>query len=180
MLYLIKRASRPFCHRAPYHPVIICDRKWMADWEAGCTCRQAWIWTHDIAHPSYGWLLVRWQGLDIDLGHVVHACTLPDGTTSGISHKRDEEPWSLLPGAVWWSDRPIPAWLLEAGVVYPPDGFTQQWILDHIADEASDREHQRRLRECPEGGLVATFSASGFGREIPPHWPQPVEGEWLG
>jgi hypothetical protein len=82
-----------------------------------------------------GWLLERWKGLDLDLGHVVHACRLPDGTTSGFGHDRKAEPWTLLSGAVWWSDKRMPDALAKAGVVYPPDAHTQWDILDTIADD---------------------------------------------
>jgi hypothetical protein len=150
VLYLIKRGPRPDHHKAPYHPVIICDRKAEARDEAGCTCRKATIWVSNPREGLSGWLLVRWQGLDLDLGPVVHACELPDGTRSGFAHNRKAEPWTLLSGAVWWSPAQMPGWLAELGVVYPPDRFTQQGILD---DRAND-------------------GASGFGNRVPPtHWP---------
>ena len=54
-LYLIKRGPRPEHHKAPYHPVILCDRKRIAKWEAGWTGDRAWVWKSFLAghHPIY-------------------------------------------------------------------------------------------------------------------------------
>lgn len=175
-LYLIKRGLRPEYHKAPYHQVIICDRKEIAKWEAGCTCNAAWIWAHESRQAWTGWLLVRWKGLDLDLGHIVHACKLPDGTTSGFAHKQSEEPWSLLPGAIWWSEKKMPKWLAEIGAVYPSDDFTQQHILDKVAEISDGRRYRERMREAEPGTVVMGFSVSGVRREIPKHWPQPLAG----
>ncbi len=160
-LYLIKRGPKPEYHRAPFHPVILCDRKRIAMWEASWSGSQAWVWARDgLRNDGQGWLLQRWNGLDIDYGHVVRDFVLPDGNHAAFY--RDYEPFpqgiqDLFAGAVWWSDKRMPAWLQERGVIYPPDAFTQQWILDHIADD----------------GLW------NFGREVPPYWPahEPDEGE---
>lgn len=138
-LYLIKRAHRPAHHRAPYHPVIVCDRKRVALWEAGDTGDRAWVWSAEN-NPLYGWLLERWEGLDIDYGHVIHNVTLPDGTPTAYYHVHSGSAYEaaflkLFRGAVWWSDREIPEWLQERGVVYPPDRFTRQRILDNIAND---------------------------------------------
>lgn len=130
-LYLIKRGPRPDFHKAPYHPVIICACKDVAKWEVGATSAGAWLWEKE-SDPSSGWLLGRWNGLDLDYGHIVHGFKLPDGTPAAFQHDRKAEPWTLLAGAVWWSDKPIPGWLMEKGVVYPPDEFTQKRILQVI------------------------------------------------
>lgn len=177
-IYLIKRGPRPDHHRAPYHPVVICDRKDMAKWEVGWTGDRAWLWSHcEPGTLGGGWLLERWEGLDLDYGGLVKGGTLPDGTHMGFFHKqRDrgyaprtgddkpvwlgydetlQEPWTLLPGAVWWSAMPMSKALQEAGVVYPSDSFTQQRILDGRAmldDEKAKRGgvYGTGTRICPE------------------------------
>jgi hypothetical protein len=152
-LYLIKRGPRPEHFRAPFHPVILCAKRAVAKWEAGWSGDASWVWSHERGTRAGGWLLERWNGFDIDYGHVVRGLTLPDGTEAAFVHEHTErEPWPLLRGAVWWHDKPMPAWLLDAGVTYPPDGFSQQRILDLIADDG----------------------ASGFGRERPANWPVPA------
>lgn len=162
-IYLIKRGPRPEHHRAPYHPVLICDRKDMAKWEAGWTGDRAWLWSHhDPNTLSGGWLIERWEGLDIDYGGLVKGGTLPDGAHMGFYHGRvkddpnPQEPWILLPGAVWWSVKPMPPAVQEAGVVYPVDHFTQQRILDNRA--MLDDEKAKR------GGFY------GSGTRICPKW----------
>ncbi len=65
-LYLIKRELRPDYHKAPYHPVILCAQRDVADWEAGCTCRHASMW-FQWAGQSAGWLLMRWIGTVVAL-----------------------------------------------------------------------------------------------------------------
>jgi len=128
-LYLIKKGPQPEYHKAPYHPVIICDYKPLAKWEAGWTGDEYWVWEKDN-DPHTGWLLVRWRGLDIDYGHLVRSHTLIDGTKIAIVHDRDKEPWTLINGAVWFSTRHLPFWLTDKGAIYPPDDFTQDRILD--------------------------------------------------
>lgn len=164
-LYLVKRGPRPSHHRAPYHPVIVCDRRSIALWEAGDTGDQAWVW-RGWNNPHMGWLLSRWNGLDIDYGHIVHSVPLPDGTPTSFYHATStgqfpymKEFFALFDGAVWWSDREMPAWLQERGVVYPPDRFTRQRILDNIADDGH----------------------SGFNdRPDPPFWPPVIPDEEAG
>jgi hypothetical protein len=151
-VYLVKRGPRPDYHRAPFHPVIVCGKRWVAKWEAGWTGDAAWVWSHERGTSGGGWLLERWNGLDIDYGHVVRAVTLPDGTDAAFVHEgTGREPWPLLLGATWWDDKPMPRWLVQYGVLYPMDGFSQQRILDTVADDGS----------------------SGCGRPIPPHWRPP-------
>lgn len=149
-LYLIQRGPRPNYHKAPFHPVIICTLKRIADWEAMDTGRQCNVWVNDFNVPGAGWLLIRWQGLILDYGTTVHKMTMPDGTEAGFYRDYDDPHTikHLLPGAVWWSNKVMPKWLMERGVVYPSDKFTQQVILDAVAND-----------RC-----------SGFGRELPSHW----------
>jgi hypothetical protein len=169
-LYLIKRAHRPAHHRAPYHPVIVCDRKRVALWEAGDTGDRAWVWSAEN-NPLYGWLLERWEGLDIDYGHVIHNVTLPDGTPTAYYHAHSGSTYEaaflkLFQGAVWWSDREMPAWIQERGVVYPPDTFTRQHILDFLADDGLSGFNNRA--EPSFWGPAAPDSAAGYwtGKEV--------------
>ena len=150
-LYLIQRGPRPNYHKAPFHPVIICDRKKHGEWESKGTDNLCNVWINHDCDSISGWLLVRWQGLIIDYGTVVHKIVLPDGTEAGFYRAYDDKHTikPLLPGAVWWSHKVMPKWLQEHGVVYPSDNFTQQVILDAMADDGF----------------------SGFNsRELPPHW----------
>jgi hypothetical protein len=123
-LYLIKRGPRPDIHKMPYHQVIICASKKVAKWEAGYSSDQAWVWTREgHIDNGFGWLLERWNGLDIDYG-VVHNFELPDGTHA--AYWRNNERWpegiqGQLEEAIWWSTKPIPAWLIERGVKLPDD-----------------------------------------------------------
>lgn len=164
-LYLIKRGPKPNYHNAPYHPVILCTLKRVAQWEQGATDKHAWVWMRpSVLNDGAGWLLVRWNGFDIDYGHVVHNVgAMPDG--SPCAFWRDYEPRDnegcvspFLPGAVWWSHHKMPDWLVARGVVYPSDSFTQQHILDTIADDGSSG-WPGRLDEAPE------------------FWPKPIERE---
>lgn len=162
-VYLIKRGPKPGFHRAPYHPVIICAKKPVAKWEAGWTGDAAWLWSHERGVRGGGWLLERWNGFDVDYGHVVRGVAMPDGTPAAFVHESTgREPWTLLEGAVWWDDKKMPGWMEAAGVIYPPDNFTRQRVLDTTAGDGS----------------------SGFSREWPDFWPEPhpvvtveVEGE---
>jgi len=149
-LYLVKRGPKPDYHKAPFHPVIICDRKRVAREEAGHTGDQATVWERSSARDNgCGWLIVRWQGFDIDYG-IVHYFRLPDGTGSGFwrDYEAEDSVKNLLPGAVWWSDKPMPEWLARRGVVYPPDKFTQQWVLDRLADDGCIGLINRELPAC--------------------------------
>lgn len=179
-LYLIKRGPRPDYHKAPFHPVILCRTKTAAEWEAGCTCKRATVWSHHPADKWTGWLLLRWQGLVIDYGPgVMHGCSPADGVNGGFYHDCTAEPWTLLCGAVWWDDKQMPERVAEAGAVYPPDEFTQQRILDWIAEEQSERDYRKRLRQAAPNTVVIGISASGVGRTPPPHWPRGLTvAEW--
>lgn len=154
MYYLIKRGPRPENHRAPFHPVIICGLKRVALWQVGATNDKSWLWSSGHFGLPAGWLLLRWNGLDIDYGHVVREVgPLPDGTHTGFFHDRDKEPWTLIDGAVWWHTRKMPTCLADLGVKYPEDEFTQQRITDNVAND----------------GMI------GFRRDRPPFWPEPKE-----
>lgn len=152
MAFLIKRGPRPPHHVAPFHDIILCNKKKIAKLEAGATDERAWVWSNDTSAIAqrHGWLIERWNGLDIDYGHLVrNVGTMPDGTPTGFFHNLDEEPWNLLRFAIWWDDRPMPKSLLDLGVTYPSDEFSQQRILDTIADDGT----------------------YGFGRSVPTFWP---------
>jgi len=153
-IWLIKRGPREEYHKAPFHPVIICSRQHTAKWEAGWTGNRAWVWEHVKREGHSGWLLARWNGFDVDYGHVVRGCVLPDGTEAGIEHDRTKEPWTLLAGAVWWSDERVPEWLRKAGVVEARDEFTVNRILDDagtcmlpLAQQRRIEARQARMRE---------------------------------
>jgi len=135
-LYLIQRGPRPAYHKAPFHPVIICDRKRIGEWESQDTDNKCNVWVNSTG-PHSGWLMWRWQGLIIDYGHVVHKIVLPDGTEADFYRDYDDPHTikHLLPGAIWWSDKVMPKWIEALGVVYPLDKFTQGCILDAVADD---------------------------------------------
>lgn len=78
--------------------------------------------------------------------------TLPNGSDAAFAHDRDEEPWTLIGGAVWWDDKRMPAWLRREGVIYPPD------------------EHSRR---CVLGDCAGHW----YGDAEPPFWPPVAGGE---
>lgn len=138
MLYLIKRGPRPEHRAAPYHPVIICTRLKVAQWETGGSDEGAWLWErYSYGDTGEGWLLSRWNGFIIDYNGVVHNITLPDGTHAAFW--RDYEAWpegvqDLLPGAVWWSRKPLPEWLAQRGVIAPPDTRSRTSIVDAELD----------------------------------------------
>lgn len=152
-LYLIKRPPPPYKIAVAHHPVIIATLKRVAEWESSYSGNKAWVWTQYYRNfgKDSGWLLTRWNGLIVDYGHIVRGFELPDGSQAGFwrDYACDEGSIKdLLPGAVWYSKELIPDWLLEKGVVYPQDDYTQQHILDIVADDG----------------------AMGWGREIPQHW----------
>jgi hypothetical protein len=149
VIYCIKRGPMPEHHNAPFHPVIVCDNKDFAKWEAGWTDDKAWVWSHESGCPECGWLLDRWNGFDIDYGHIVRSLILPDGSHGAIAHRhRDrgydrtgpepkwlgytgelQEPWSILTGATWWSSKKMPAWIEALGVLHPADTFSRNNIM---------------------------------------------------
>lgn len=126
-LYLIKRGPKPDYCKAPYHPVVMCARRHVAEWEAGWSGGHSWVWIHDWDKCS-GWLITRWNGLDIDYGHVVRSIALPDGYDAAFCHDREKRPWILLKDAVWWDVINMPKFVEEWGVSYPQDEFTREKI----------------------------------------------------
>lgn len=128
-LWLIKRGPRPGYHNGIFHPVVICTRKHTAKWEAGDTGTGSWVWSKDnMNERCSGWLLCRWNGFDVDYGPVCHGITMPDGRIAGVDHDRNEEPWTLLNGAIWWSEHHMPKWVKNAGVLLPTDRRTIEMI----------------------------------------------------
>jgi hypothetical protein len=167
-LFLVKRGPRPSHHRAPFHPVIISPSRNVARWEAGWTGDRAWIWSRASNEGGSGWLLDRWDGLDIDYGHIVRGCLLPGGVSAGIEHDRRREPWTLVDRATWWSTRKPPAWLLEMGLRYPADAFSQETIRRVEADDGCTKlkwRHVLRPDFWPVG-KVACDNCAAF-----PHTP---------
>lgn len=165
-IWLIKRGPRPAHHRAPLHPVIVCAKKRVAKWESGATDELACVWEHDYSEGGSGWLWTRWMGLDIDYGHVVRSMPLPNGERVAFVHDRDKEPWTLLQGAIWWDNKPMPAWVMSAGVLYPPDEFTRNTILSMVANDG----FSGLGRQCPSFWPPADNTAGNpIWREEPPH-----------
>ena len=170
MLYFIKRGPRPSYHNAPFHPAILCDRKRVAQQETCYSGNQDSVWVHAAHEDRSGWLLTRWRGLVIEYGHLVRGFTLPDGTLAGFFHLHRSrtadgsqptglnEPWSLLPGAIWWSSRKMPAWIEAAGVIYPPDCFSQQRILEREALNGAGASRQIRPKWWPQEPFPAESS----------------------
>lgn len=140
-LYLVKRPEHPEYVR-PFTTVLLADCKPVAKWEAGCTRDGAWIWTRENSPDAGGWVLTRWNGLDIDYGYNFGVSRMPDGRSSGVEHEHPEEPkqtpysWDILAGAVWWSRRPMPLWLGARGVIIATDEWTlfqinqSYWTVD--------------------------------------------------
>lgn len=150
-LYLIKRGPKPTYHNAPFFPVIICDIRRVALEESEFSGDKATVWTKDGWDDNgHGWLIVQWNGLMINYGGLVRGFDLPDGTSAGFYREYEDKSTvkDLFAGAVWWSNKKMPEWLKEKGVIYPPDDFTQLRILDSVAND----------------------STSGCPRPIPKHW----------
>lgn len=147
-LFLVKRGPKPESQKAPYHQVIVCSHRHTAAWEAMGTAEGAWLWEWSEP-PASGMLLLKWKGLDIDYRPVVRGMQLPDGTVAGFQHDRNAEPWTLLPGAVWWSWKPMPKWLEPFGVVTAPDDFSREMIRRDLGDcllSQSRRESLHRAK----------------------------------
>lgn len=145
-LFLIKRGPKPEHHNAPFHPVIICTRKHTATWEVGDTGDGGWLWSRSAQDGGEGWLLERWNGFDIDYGHIVHQITMPDGTRAAFCHV-DSEPWQILSQAVWWSDHEIPEWLARFGVTLPEDTFSLADIERDVGMDKLPRKQREKLAE---------------------------------
>lgn len=127
-LFLVKRGPRPQYHSAPYHPVILCSNRKIARHQAGWSGDLSSVWEKWPSGSDGGFLIRRWNGLDIDYGWLVRGHSLPDGTESGFYHDREGEPWSLLSSSVWWSTRNrVPEWL-DGIVSLPSDSFSLTMI----------------------------------------------------
>jgi hypothetical protein len=117
---------------------------------AGDSSDGATVWQHfGWSCDGSGLLLIRWKGLDVDYGHHVRGSALPDGSHSGFYHEGPgPEAWGLFRGAIWWSSRTCPQWLVDRGVVTVPDSLTGPidrrtltWIEEHEA-RAVDRDER--------------------------------------
>jgi hypothetical protein len=64
--------------------VIVCDRRNVAEDRAGWTGDGAWMWVHDRSTGGGGWLILKWNGLNIDYGYLVRGLYQP-----GITHRKD-------------------------------------------------------------------------------------------
>jgi hypothetical protein len=128
----------PEYNKAPWHPVILCDDRLVAMWEAGWSGDGAWVWSNENARAVGGWLLTRWNGLEIDYGHVVRGMTLPDGAHAGFYRAHEIDP--LLRGAVWWSTRPLPQWWAAHGVIVAFDDFSRESVMRTERYVADDRD----------------------------------------
>lgn len=157
-LYLIERGPRNLLHKAPFHPVIICTARHTAEWEAGGSPDRANVWEQDgIAKDSkylHTWFLVRWMGLDCFRFYAAAVYfDLPDGTNT---RKHSERAHTLINGAVWWSEKPLPKFLRDLGVIEAPDDFTSKRIKEDsglcLLPE-SVAEKIRRRREKMSGTM---------------------------
>lgn len=141
-LYLIQRGPKygegwhPSLVPNSVHSVIVCTRRKAAKWQAGWTGDGAIVWERTTAQPSgEGFLLTRWNGLDIDYGHLVRGGLLLDGFHMGFYHPNNPEHrrcWDLLDGAVWWSTSILPDWLEKRGVRLPTDEHTIESIVSDL------------------------------------------------
>jgi hypothetical protein len=136
MIYLTKEGPEPLYHRAEGYPAVLCDNKRVA-WDVhGNTGEGATVWCQTDLRLGSGWLLLRYRGLVIDYWPVMSAPRLFDGARSGFVHDHDQEPWTLLRGALWWSIRQMPPAFAKAGVLYAAKWRLQQCILDSIAHDS--------------------------------------------
>ncbi len=135
------------------HRVIVCTRKHTARWEAGWTGDGATMWERPATDDGCGFLLIRWQGFDIDYWHLVRGGECPDGMPMGFCHPGNPEPahravWDFLNGAIWWSSHFPPEWLIKRGVKVPTDQFTIDRI---IADDGTcllSESQQEKLEDA--------------------------------
>lgn len=71
---------------------------------------------------------------------------LPDGSNT---RQHCERAQSLVAGAVWWSDKPLPQFLRDLGVIEAPDDFTRKRIADDyglclLSESRAEKIRQRR------------------------------------
>lgn len=150
-LYLIEQGARYFRGKAPYHPVIICTARHTAKWQAGGSPDGATVWSQsNIRQDSknlHTWFLNKWKGLDCCTFHGAAVYfDLPDGSNT---RQHSERAHTLVSGAVWWSDKPLPHFLRELGVIEAPDDFTRERIADDsglclLSESAAEKIRQRR------------------------------------
>lgn len=150
-LYLIERGPEKYQSKAPRHPVIICTAHHTAKWEAGGSPAGATVWSQgDVRKDSkylHTWFLDRWKGLDCCtfMGAAVYF-DLPDGSNT---RQHSERAHTLVAGAVWWSDKPLPQFLRDMGVIEAPDDFTRERIKEDsglclLSESAAEKIRQRR------------------------------------
>lgn len=144
---LIERGPKPEHHRAPWSPVIICTAKHTANWEVGDSNAQSSLWSLPASEVGGGWLLERYKGFNIDYGSQVKLINLWDGTVAGFAHDRNDKPFTLLKGAVWWSYDEMPEWLREAGVVYPSDEWTKSMIRKDLGSCRLGQSREEKLMD---------------------------------
>lgn len=157
-VYFIDRGERPGHHQAPYHRYLVCPSRPVALWEADWSGRGAWVWSHANRGSGSGWLLLRWNGLDVDYGSLVRGFALPDGTVAGFAHPgTGKPPWSLLEHAVWWSTLPVPAWLVKLGVSEVADTFSRDAIARGWGDRAGDAWKRQPLFPGEEVGALSDW-----------------------
>lgn len=166
-LWLIERKPKPDWHNAPYHQVILCTARHTAEWEGGGSPDGATVWNQcDLRKDSkylHTWFLVRWKGLDCHTfrGAAVYF-DLPDGSNT---REHSERAHSLVVGAVWWSDKPLPQFLRDLGVIEAPDDFTRELIardsgLCLLPESRAEKIRQRREKY---NGYALTSGREGEG-----------------
>jgi hypothetical protein len=150
-LYLIERGAEKYPSKAPRHPVILCTARHTAKWEAGGSPDGATVWSQynlckDRKH-LHTWFLDRWKGLDCCtfMGAAIYF-DLPDGSNT---RQHSERAHTLVAGAVWWSDKPLPQFLRGLGVIEAPDDFTREMIerdsgLCLLAERRAEEIRKRR------------------------------------
>ena len=126
-VYLVKRGSEPIYNKAPWHPLILCDDRRVAEYEVGWTGDGAWSWQTENSPHHGGWLLDVWNGFPINYGSIVRSCELPDGTHCAFW--RNHELTHLLTVAKWWSTREIPPHIMGLGVSLVSDRHSLESII---------------------------------------------------
>lgn len=150
-LYLVERGVEKYPSKAPRHPIVLCTARHTAEWEAGGSPDGATVWTQsDLRKDSkhlHTWFLVRWKGLNCCTFHGAAVYfDLPDGSNT---RQHSERANTLIAGAVWWSDKPLPQFLRDLGVIEAPDDFTRERIADDsglclLSESAAEKIRQRR------------------------------------
>ncbi len=147
-LFLIVRGPKSEFHKAPYHPVIVCSRTHTAKWEAQKTDNGHTVF--ECMADNGNWLLVKYQGYNIDHGNVCSHFTLFDGKESKeVSSSENIE--AYLKNAVWWSYDHMPKWIEEKGVSYATDAFTKKRIYDDAGTCLLPYSKEKMLKDKLEG-----------------------------